>query len=184
VTQIKIEGTLSNSADMALDELRNKLYGKPGMRLMVIAELATTERTEPAPDETGKKQVVKLGIKHLEAAHTAETDELLRGAIAALKLSRTAQGTFDEESDAFQLNKDTLAAVGDNLAYRELARLRAAMEWQADRLYRLYTGTFTDKKRVDEIRKLHKIVKAELDWDEVPEGQGNLLRDSAGVVTG
>lgn len=155
MTKIRLEGALSGAADIALEHLRGHIYSHPGIRVMAVVELMHTERTEPAPGED-KEPSVKLGVKFLETAHGDEQDELLRTAMAFLKLQRTAYGTFDEELQAMKLSDSTMDDLADHLAWRETARLRAALALVADQLQRLTVGTFSDKKRVDQMRKLGK----------------------------
>lgn len=165
MTKVKLESALGAAAEVAIEGIRGRLYSKPGMRIMVVAEFAHTERTQPAPDED-KAATVKLGMKLMEVAHGEDQENFLRKAMQALKLQRTAYGTFDEETGQLELSASTLEDLSDDLAMREVARLRAAMAYQGDRLQRLGSQPFTEAQMRTEIRKCQKVVQAALDWRE------------------
>lgn len=159
---IKLNSSLAKAAFVSLERYAAKLYGRPGMRLVGVVELRHIERTQPAPDED-KEASVTVGVKHLEVAR-GDQAEALRKAMRALYVQRTARGTLEEQLDELQLSKDTLTGVGDDLALKETARLRAAMQLHADTLQRLRIGSFTEKDLRKQLDKLHNLVTTTLQW--------------------
>lgn len=156
--KVKLETSFAPPAEAAVDDLRSMLYANPGVRIVVVAELAHTERTQPAPDEE-KTGTVKLGVKYMEVARGADQEEHLRRAMHALKVQRTAYGTFDAELGELQLSESTLEACADRLVLSEVARLRAALEFEVDRLDRLTSGTFSEREMRTELRKVLKAAR-------------------------
>jgi len=160
--KLKLASAMSSNAIEAVEDLIHPIYSKPGMRVMAVVELAHVERNQPAPDED-KEASVTVGIKHLEVAR-GEQAETLRKAHRALYVQRTARGTLDEQLDELKLSQDTLNGVGDDLALRETARLRAAMQLHADTLQRLRIGSFTEKDIRKQLDKLYNLVTTTLQW--------------------
>lgn len=162
--KLKLASALPSAVIESVQDLVKPLFGKPGMRVVGIVELAHVERLEVAPDED-KEPVVTVGMKMLEIAHGEQVDHLRRAA-NALYVQRTATGTLDEEVGAFELNKNLLEGLSDDFALRETARLRAAMNHQATILHRLKVGTFTETDMRKQIAKLHDIVTSVLEFRE------------------
>lgn len=160
--KLKLASAMAANALEAVEDLIQPIYGRPGMRMLAVVELAHVERTQPAPDED-KEASVTVGVKHLEVAR-GDQAEALRKAMRALYVQRTARGTLDEQLDELQLSKDTLTGVGDDLALKETARLRAAMQLHADTLQRLRIGSFTEKDLRKQLDKLHNLVTTTLQW--------------------
>lgn len=160
--KLKLASAMAANALEAVEDLIQPIYGRPGMRMLAVVELAHVERTQPAPDED-KEASVTVGVKHLEVAR-GDQAEALRKAMRALYVQRTARGTLDEQLDELQLSKDTLEGVGDDLALAETARLRAAMKLHADTLQRLRIGSFSDKDLRKQLDKLHNLVTTTLQW--------------------
>jgi hypothetical protein len=129
VTKIKLDSAIANAANDALAPHVGRLYTSLGTRIVVIAELAAVERTQPAADED-KEAAVKLQIKHLEVAD-ADREEPVREALRALHTQRTAYGTLNEDNEV-ELSARTLAACAGELNLIEAARLHVAIEKWTD----------------------------------------------------
>lgn len=166
--KLKLASAMSTSAVEAVEDLVHAIYSKPGMRVLALVELAHTERNQPAPDED-KEASVTVGIKQLEVAR-GDQSEILRKAMRALYVQRTARGTLDEQLDELKLSQSTLDGVGDDLALRETARLRAAMKLHADTLQRLRVGSFTEKDLRKQLDKLYNLVTTTLQWRAEDDG--------------
>jgi len=124
VTVIKIDGKPAANALLALERHAQKLYARPGVRVVGVVELRHVERTQPAPDED-KEQSVKLRMSHLEIAGP-EQEDAIRQAMEALFIQRTAQGTLSEAGDV-ELSERTIKLTGGLLHALEAARLRVAV---------------------------------------------------------
>jgi phosphoribosylformimino-5-aminoimidazole carboxamide ribonucleotide (ProFAR) isomerase len=129
VTKIKLDSAMANAAQDALTPHVARLYSSLGTRIVVIAELAAVERTQPAADED-KEAAVKLAIKHLEVAG-GDQEEAVRQALRALHTQRTAYGTITEQQD-IELSERTLAQCAGELNLIEAARLHVAIERWTD----------------------------------------------------
>ncbi|MFD1656937.1 hypothetical protein ACFSL4_01480 [Streptomyces caeni] len=123
---LKFEPKVSASAQEALEPYVRPLYDRPGLRLMFIGELTTTERTEPSPGSE-KTPAVKVRITSLEIPNQ-DQEGFVREAQRALFLQRTARGTLDDATGQLELSPDTLRLVAGQLHAMEVARLRAALE--------------------------------------------------------
>jgi hypothetical protein len=124
VTTVKLDSKLGGGPAAAIEPHIPALYGKPGCRVMVIAELAHTERTQPAPDSDGEPSV-KMRISSMEIA-SKEQEGAVREALRALYSQRTAYGTIDEYGQVV-LTETTLKHTGGLLTEIETARLRAGL---------------------------------------------------------
>jgi hypothetical protein len=124
VTNLKIAPTPTASAMQALEPHVTRIYDRPGIRIMAIAELEHTERVQPAPN-SDSEPVVKMKIVGIEVPND-DQENLIRTAQRALFLARTARGTFDEDGQ-FQLDEATLKLAGEQLLWLECARLRAGL---------------------------------------------------------
>jgi hypothetical protein len=129
MTAVKLASKASSRAGEAIGRHAQALYATPGKRVIGIVELKHAERNQPAPDED-KESSVTLRIEHLEIAET-DQEEVLRQAMSALYLARTAQGTLDDAGDV-ELSKRTLELTGDRLLDLEAARLNVACRHWAD----------------------------------------------------
>lgn len=129
MTQIKLDSTVANAALDALTPHVGRLYSSLGTRIVVIAELASTIREQPAPNEE-KKPSVKLQVKHLEVA-TSEAEGDVRRALLALHTQRTAYGTLTEDQEV-ELSARTLAELAGNVNATEAARLHVGIERWTD----------------------------------------------------
>jgi hypothetical protein len=121
MTTVKLDSKVGAGAGQALERHVPRLYANLGTRIVVVAEMAVVERTEPAPDED-KEASVKLAIKSLEVANE-EQDETMRKALRALYMQRTARGTLTEDGE-IELSDSTLRLTADMLQSIEAARLR------------------------------------------------------------
>ena len=128
MTKIKIDTAMANAAQDALTPHVARLYSTLGTRIVVVAELAAVERTQPAADED--KEAVKLAIKHLEVAGPDQEDAV-RQALRALHTQRTAYGTLNER-DEVEISENTLRACAGELNAIEAARLHVAIEKWTD----------------------------------------------------
>jgi hypothetical protein len=161
VTQLKLDSKLGGNAVIPLIPLVTKLYNDLGTHVMVIAELASVERTEPANAED-RKPSVKIAIKAIEVAH-GEQDEQLRKAMRALYVHRSATGTIDEHFD-MHLAQDVIENLGEVVSLAETARLRAALDLIADNLMRIGLADLTIQRVREQIGNLHRTAKAALEW--------------------
>lgn len=127
MTTVKLDAKVASHASEALGLHVDALYAHLGRRIVVIAELAATERNEIAADED-KDAYVKLQVKHLEVA-ADRAEEPVREALRALHAQRTAFGTLTEDHDV-ELSEQTLTALAGDLNAVEAARLHVAVdEW-------------------------------------------------------
>ena len=138
MTVIRLDSKVSTNAGEALLRHAGRLYNRPGVRIVGVAELAHVERTQPAPDED-KEPSVKLRITHLEIANP-EQEDVLRRAMEALYLHRTATGTLGEDGDV-ELSERTITLTGGELNAVEAARMRVAMRHWADYARRVLSLT-------------------------------------------
>lgn len=129
MTKIKIDTAMANAAQDALSPHTARLYSTLGTRIVVVAELAAVERTQPAADED-KEAAVKLAVKHLEVAGP-DQEEAVRQALRALHTQRTAYGTLNER-DEVELSESTLRACAGELSLIEAARLHVVIEKWTD----------------------------------------------------
>jgi hypothetical protein len=133
MTVIKLDSTLAGNASLALERHAQKLYARPGVRIVGVVELRHVERTQPAPEES-KDQSVKLRLTHLEIANP-EQEDAIRQAMEALYLHRSAQGTLGEHGD-IELADRTIRLTGGLLHAMEAARLQVAVRHWADQARR------------------------------------------------
>lgn len=120
MTSVKLDTKLGGGPSAAIEPHVPGLYARPGIRILVIAELAHVERVQPAPD-TDKEASVKMRITSMEIA-TKEQEGAVREAQRALYVQRTAQGTILEDGE-IELAKHTLKLTGGLLTEIENARL-------------------------------------------------------------
>ena len=121
----KIAGAVAHDALEALTPHAAAMYATLGKRVVIIAELASSERTQVAADEE-KDVSVTLQIKQLEVA-AGELEDPVRKAMEALYTQRTAYGTLTEDQ-AVELSKTTLERVGNDINLAEAARLHAGLD--------------------------------------------------------
>jgi hypothetical protein len=140
MTDLKIDGKLTASGTEALADHAKSLYDRLGTTRMAIVELRAIERTTPAPGED-KAPGVKLRIAGLEVA-TKDQEDDVRRAQRALHLQRTAQGTIDEHGQ-IQISQDAIRLLGDVLHDREVARLRATVDYWAREARRVVNHSAT-----------------------------------------
>ncbi len=126
--KIKVDSKMTTKAGEALGRYARPLYEAPGRRIVGVIELTHVERTQPAPDSDNEESV-KVRVTALEIGQE-EQEHLLRSAMRALHLHRTASGTLDEAGDV-ELSEGTLRLIDGHLHAAEAARLRtAATHWQ------------------------------------------------------
>lgn len=123
--KLNIESKIATSASDALAPYANALYSSLGKRIVVVAELCATERTEIAPDED-KEGAVKLQIKHLEVANTDQEDAV-RQVLRALFTQRTSYGKLTEDLEV-ELSEETIRRCGGEVNAIEAARLHVAVQ--------------------------------------------------------
>ena len=136
----KIAGAVAHDAQEALTLHAAAMYATLGKRIIVIAELASSERTQVAPDEE-KDVSVTLQIKQLEVA-AAELEDPVRKAMEALYTQRTAYGTLNEDQ-AIELSTTTLDRVAGDISLTEAARLHAGVDHWLDYTRRARSSKLT-----------------------------------------
>lgn len=124
MTTLKLDGTPGSAALAALEPHIPRIYSRPGVRVLAIAELAHIERVQPAP-EADKEPSVKVRLSQLEIPNAEQVDAV-REALRALYLQRTARGTLDEDHQ-LALSKQTVDLLAGTLAYQEGVRLGAGV---------------------------------------------------------
>ncbi len=180
--KLKLASTLTPAVLESLLELVRPLYTKPGMRIVAICEFAHVKRIEVAPDEDEDPSVT-IGLKAIEVGHGEQVDALQKAA-HALHVQRTAYGTLDEELGELKLTQSLLEELADNVALRETARLRAALNHIVDRLGRLKSGTFSANDLRKQAAHLHSIALSSLEWRDPADDSLIDLRTASGVKTG
>jgi hypothetical protein len=126
----KLNTKLGSDAEDGLQPHIADLYRDQGRRVVAIAELRATERTEVVSDaEAGGTPTVKLTVTALEIANPKLEDHLRHG-LEALYIQRTAYGTLDEEGQ-IELSDRTLEFLGGELHAVEAARLHATLRYFA-----------------------------------------------------
>lgn len=128
---IKIESKPAKGAADALGQYASAMYATLGKRIVGIFELEASERNDVA-DDSDTKTWVKLKITSLEVAGPDQED-IVRQAMAALNVQRTAYGTLTEDED-IELSKGTLERCADDLPLLTAARLHTAIEVYGDKL--------------------------------------------------
>lgn len=121
----------------AIEAQINRLRAKPGCRVVGIVEIERYQVNKP--DDADADPTVLLRISDLEIAK-GEQEALLRSAMTALHLHRTAGGTLTEDAD-IELAQNTLDKLPDLVATYESARLRAAFEALVNRVTGLAKNT-------------------------------------------
>lgn len=169
MTAIKLDSKFATAAADALEPLTGKIYAKPGMRIVGVVELAHVERTQPAPD-ADKEASVKLQIKHLEIANPQQ-ETVVRDALRALYLHRTAQGTLNDEGEV-ELSRQTLEDAAGLLHAIEAARLRTLLRHWLDYSRRVQNDhKLTTAQLHNEITTIADGLSAALRADENGQGQ-------------
>lgn len=125
MTVLKLQGKPSTSAMQALAPHVARIYGRSGVRIMAVVELAHTERTEPAAD-ADKEPTVTMRITALEVP-TADQEGAIREVQRAMYIERTATGTIDELSGELELSKQTIKDAGSVIGHLALARISAGV---------------------------------------------------------
>lgn len=123
----RIRGAVSDAIDSQIPKLR----AQPGCRIVGVVELERYQINQP--DDGEAEPTVLLRLSALELAKSTEQDALLRQAMAALHLHRTAGGTLTEDGDV-ELAQDTLDKLPDLVSTHESARLHAAFEYLVHRV--------------------------------------------------
>lgn len=179
MTTVKIEGKPAATAAAALERYADQLYTNNTARLVIIAELKHAKQVTPAPDED-KDREVGVKITALEVA-SPEQDEALRKAMRALYVSRTAQGTLDEDMD-IELSKTTLEQCGGRLLDLDVARMRVGLRHWTDYTRRVFkTDNLTVMEARHELEAILHGLEALLNPGQSPS---NILQDGAGVHLG
>lgn len=128
---IKIDSKPAKGAADALGQYANAMYSTLGKRLVGIFELEASERNDVA-DDSDTKTWVKLKITSLEIANPANED-VIRQAMAALNVQRTAFGTLTEDEDV-ELSAGVLERCAGEIPLIEAARLHTAIEIYGEKL--------------------------------------------------
>lgn len=149
MTAVKLASKASAHAADAIGRHAATLYATPGKRIVGVVELVHAERLQPAPDED-KEPSVTLRIAHLEIAES-DQEEVLRQAMRALYLARTAQGTLDDAGE-IALSERTLEMTADRLLDLEAARLNVACRHWAD-----YARTIINVKKLTLSEARHEL---------------------------
>jgi hypothetical protein len=123
--KLKINGTPASKALEALTPHAGGLYASLGKRIVVIAELAATERTQVASEED-KDTSVTVQIKHCEVAGP-EQEDAVRQAMRALFTHRTAYGKLDEANEV-ELSERTIELLAGEMTAIEAARLHVGID--------------------------------------------------------
>lgn len=133
----QFSGRISADPGHAIDSQIGRLRTQPGCKLVGIVEI---ERYRVIKDDDAEADPVPvLRISDLEIAK-GEQEALLRSAMTALHLHRTAGGTLTEDADV-ELAQNTLDKLPDLVSTFESARLRAAFEALVDRVSGLAKNT-------------------------------------------
>lgn len=134
---ISFSGRLNADPLHALQSQITRLRAKPGCKLMGVVEIERYQINQP--DDSDAEPTVLLRISDLEIGK-GEQEALLRSAMLALHLHRTAGGTLTEDAD-IELAQDTLDKLPDLVSVHESARLHAAFESLVDRVTGLSKNT-------------------------------------------
>lgn len=137
MTQLKFESKPAAAAAEAIEAWVRPLYDHPGKRLVAVMELATTERTEPAPGSE-KVPVVKVRITQLEIPSDDQAGHI-REAMRALYLQRTARGTIDEDGQ-LEIAPDTLRLAAGQMYAVGFARIKSHLQHWRTYVNRLTYG--------------------------------------------
>lgn len=125
MTTAKISGAPGSAAASGLAPHIDDMYKHPGKRVVVIGELRHVEMTVPIED-TEKEPSVKLALTELEVA-TGDLERLVREALEALHMRRTASGTLTEHGDV-RMAESRLQQLGGEINAIEAARLTIAVK--------------------------------------------------------
>lgn len=128
---IKIDSKPAKGAADALGQYGNAMYATLGKRIVIIAELEASERNDVADDSDTKKWV-KLKITSLEVANP-DNEDVVRQAMQALNVQRTAFGTLTEDEDV-ELSAGVLERCAGEIPLIEAARLHTAIEIYGDKI--------------------------------------------------
>lgn len=123
----RVRGAVGDAIESQIGKLRTK----PGCRLVGVVEIERYQVNQPDDAET--EPTVLLRLSQLELARSTDQDSLLRNAMMALNLHRTAGGTLTEDGDV-ELAQNTLDKLPELVSTHESARLRAAFEYLVDRI--------------------------------------------------
>lgn len=167
----RIRGAVGDSIDAQIVKLR----ANPGCRVVGVVEVERYQVNQPDDAETDP--TVLLRLSSLELAKSTEQDALLRQAMAALHMHRTAGGTLTEDGD-LKFAQDTMDKLPDLISIEESARLHAAFSYAATRV----AGLAANNKHNDgdlrrELKKLADLgVKALAGEQLTLDGTGTLAR--------
>jgi len=125
VTVLKLNGKPSSAAMQAMSPHIARIYGRSGLRIMAVVELAHTERTEPAAD-ADKEPSVTMRITQLEVPNP-DQEPAIREVQRALYIERTATGTIDDLSGELELSKQTVKDAAGIVTHLALARISAGV---------------------------------------------------------
>lgn len=129
----RIRGAVADAIDAQIAKLR----AKPGCTVVGVVEIERFQVNQP--DDADTDPTVLLRLSQLELAK-GEQEALLRQAMLALHMHRTAGGTLTEDADV-ELAQQTLDKLPDLVSTFESARLRAAFEALVDRISGLAKNT-------------------------------------------
>jgi hypothetical protein len=174
--QLSAGGTRPRAAiSEPIDSQMAKLRTQPGCRIVGVVEIERYQLNKP--DDAESDPTVLLRLVALELAKSTEQDAVLRSAMLALHLHRTAGGTLTEDADV-ELAQDTLDKLPDLVCVHESARLHAAFEYLVDRISGLAKNTkHNDGELRQELKKLADLgVKALAGEQLTLDGTGTLTR--------
>jgi hypothetical protein len=132
--QLKIISKVGAAAEAALEPHIPRLYATEGLRMVAIVELKQDDKNSPSADSDTARWV-KAKITHLEVPGE-EQEGIIREAMRALYLQRTARGTLTEDGH-IELSEETLRLTAGMLHAVETARLRAGLDHWAGYMRRL-----------------------------------------------
>lgn len=172
----RIRGAVGDAIDAQISKLR----AKPGCRVVGVVEIERHQINQPDDAET--EPTVLLRLSQLELAKSTDQEELLRQAMLALHLHRTAGGTLTEAAD-ISLAQDTLDKLPEKVSVYESARLHAAFSYAADRVAGLAANNkHNDGELRRELKKLSAQLSAALAGEQLTiDGTGKLPARKAPV---
>ena len=172
-----LSGRVRATAGDAIDAQIARLRAKPGCKVVGVVEIERYQVNQP--DDADTDPTVLLRLSQLELAK-GEQEALLRQAMLALHLHRTAGGTLTEDAD-ISLAQDTLDKLPDLVSTYESARLRAAFEALVDRVTGLAKNTrHNDGDLRRELKKLADVGVRALAGEQLTiDGTGKLPAKSS-----
>lgn len=128
-TKVALNGRMKGQTSEALDRLAEQLYENSHRRPIGIVEFAVHNGGWNDPDKT--ERVVRIGIAGCEIA-AGDQEHVLRSAMQALHMERTATGTFDEQG--LQYSQQVLDQLPGLLDATEAVRLHVALDFFVTKL--------------------------------------------------